>query len=102
MENKLKEDDNLIDDLKVLLKNRLGNPMILSYLIGFVLCNWEAIAFFILATDRTIEQRISGAKELSNWITLILLPMLSTFFYVILLPYISLAFEKLLVKYNTW
>ncbi len=113
---------SMLDNLTVVkdstvetLKTRLGDPILGSYIISFLILNWEAALY--LFSDKDVSEKITSIKEilyptLTNfdeskigWILSIIfhpfiLPALFTAFYLLLFPLIFRKAHQLILKYK--
>lgn len=81
-------------------KERLGNPIIGTFAMSWVFCNWRTIVI-LLFSDKSIEKKIETITSNYSEINLILLyPLYFTIFYVFLMPWILYGVQILQEKSN--
>jgi ABC-type multidrug transport system fused ATPase/permease subunit len=82
-------------DLISSFRERLKNSFLSSFIIGFLIANWESL-LVILFSDKIIEERIRLVHaEYTSKYTLVWYPLIFAIFYVVILPYLMLGIEWL-------
>ncbi len=76
-------------------KERFKNPLLGTFVISWLVVNWEPLSVFLLST-KTIETRITYIKL--TYSNLIILPIVIALSYYLVLPYVMGALEYLIKK----
>ena len=76
------------------IRERLNSPLIGSYAIFVLLWNWESVLLLVLSGQETAVV-ISGIKQSSDYLGLLVYPLISTVVYLTTYPLIAGLF-------NTW
>lgn len=88
------KDDGLIRTTFNNINNRLKNPFLFSFIMSFIICNWQAFSVFIFAQIE-IQSKLQKTLEYFSWYTGFFIPIMIAVFYVIGLPLINAYFEKI-------
>lgn len=80
-------------------EDRVNNPVIMAFIISWVVLNWKPVLFLIFSSQN-IEGKIAHIGETYKYTNFSLfLPIGIALFYVVCLPYINLGIEYIL-KYG--
>ncbi|WP_347068625.1 hypothetical protein [Flavobacterium sp. WV_118_3] len=90
----------LIPSFKKSIDERLSNPIIGTFTVAWLVCNWKII-FIILFSDKKIEEKIKYIElNYSNSDSLILFPLLFSFVYLLIFPWLLLGIQILQYRAN--
>lgn len=90
--------ENVLKETKRTLNDRLNNPLLFSFMIAFVICNWKGISYFFFADIDIEEKLIIITKDYYSWVSGFWIPLSIALFYSIALPYINVGIEYILIK----
>jgi len=86
-------------------KEKLNDPLIGSFLVSFIICNWQHVLVFTFGNGKIEERIITFIKAMTPagdglaWFTslsgIYLLPLVMALGYVIVMPWISIGIAKL-------
>lgn len=85
----------LFNYLLKLLKERIDNPFIRSFLFSWIILNWKAIVILFFSSITIVERIQLIEKTYSEIAYRLWLPLLIAIFYVIILPYIMWVIEDI-------
>lgn len=80
-------------------KERIKNPIAGTYLISFLIFNWQPILLLLFST-KSIEDRINVVCTSHSSIWAILAPFIIAVLYITIVPYISVFLESTLMNVN--
>ena len=94
----MKEVKEILHKSAEIITERVKNPLLFSFVIAFVVCNWKGISYFMFAQEEITEKLETITSDYYHWSTGFMIPIGFGFFYSLILPYINVGIEMLLLK----
>lgn len=89
------------------LKDRLSNPLVFSFIISWLVSNWEIVVALVWHDNKQIENEgcrsvFEFISQKLNWIQSFIIPFLVALAYTFLMPVIRVWINALYTKIDKW